>query len=179
MALWWAGVWACAGSTLPGRTEYRRLLFSNVAEAGPLREEVTPRNMERSQDVTPATIQSSRDILSLLTDDLDPAKSLVPEEPRVSADSIAEPHISSSPAEPAAKKSKKVPPWKKCWKISSIIHCKWNDFHLLRLEKKMETVKIFLDFDLFNLVHLKSHCPLLLFKGVLLTLSFFSLTLQW
>lgn len=85
------------------------------AEAGPLRVEVTPppEDTARSQDVTPATVQSSKDILSLLMDEPDLPKPATPQEPRLSPPEplapTAEPPCPPSPEEPAAKKQKKVP----------------------------------------------------------------------
>lgn len=137
-------------------------LYSVFAEAGPLRAEVTPalKDVERSQDVTPATIQSSREILSLLTDDLDLPKSSTPREPRVSPpgvpDPTAEPLCPPSPAEPADKKRKKVPTWKKCYRLGmrhNLISLRNN---LTRKKKTKKTV-----INIFKILSCPTFCSLL------------------
>lgn len=71
---------------------------------------MTPEDTERSQEVTPATVQSSKEILTLLTDELDLPKTTTPQEPHLSPPAPpAEPPCPPSPAEPAAKKQRKVP----------------------------------------------------------------------
>lgn len=75
--------------------------------------EVTPVSEERSQEVTPANVQLSKEILSLLMDGSDLPKSTAPQEPRMSPPGppapTPEPPCTTSPEEPAGKKQKKVP----------------------------------------------------------------------
>lgn len=75
--------------------------------------EVTPVSEERSQEVTPASVQLSKDILSLLMDGSNLPKSTATQEPRLSPPGpptpTPEPPCTASPVEPAAKKQKKVP----------------------------------------------------------------------
>lgn len=75
--------------------------------------EVTPASEERSQEVTPANVQLSKEILSLLMDGSNLPKSTASLEPRLSPPGppapTPEPPCTTSPEEPAAKKQKKVP----------------------------------------------------------------------
>lgn len=89
-------------------------VHGGLAEAEVLRREETAalEDRERTEEMTPATIQSSRETL-MLTDELDPPGTTTPQEPRTSPPGLltptAEPLAAHSPAEPAAARRREVP----------------------------------------------------------------------